>query len=212
MNILFENLKLNRLKKRGMNYLNKGKAEKAYRCFEKVILSEDSPENFFNLGLTLMGMFEYADAQKYLQKVYDKIPENDINSLSLAECLLMMRKWDEAKDILKKLRKRNPKLAGQYLEIAKDVVLREKFVRSRELFRESTVELKNKNDLRALDLLLDAKDLNPENANILNNIGSIYMLLKDYEKAHQFFEQAVSLSGKIEKFQTNLLKAKHKLK
>ena len=129
MNILLENLKLNSFKKRGLNFLKKGRADKAYQCFEKVVLMEDSSENLFNLGLSLMGMFNYSDAEKYLQKVYDKFPENDINSLSLSECLLMQRRWDEAIVILNEIQKRNPKFTGVYSQIARDVVLREKFIR-----------------------------------------------------------------------------------
>ena len=163
-------------------------------------------------AVTLMGLYRYREAENYLRKVHSKYPEHDINSLSLAECLLMQRKWDEATNLFQEISSRNPENMKEYLNIVKDVVLREKFVKSREYFAEATIELKNKNDLKALELLLIAEEYNPDNANILNNIGSVYMLLKDYEKAYIYFEKAVLLDSDKEKFIKNLNLAKRKLK
>jgi len=201
-----------RLNRLGMRYLTHGKLEKALKNFQKLILLNSSEENLFNLGVTLMGLFRYEEAEIYLHKQYIKLPNHDINSLSLAECLLMQRKWDESKKIFREIADRNPEDMKEYLEITEDVVLREKFVKSREYFAEAINLLKQKEDLKALELLLIAEAHNPTNANILNNIGSVYMLLKDYEKAHNYFEKAVSFATDKEKFAKNLNLAKRKLK
>ena len=137
-----------------------------------------------------------------------------MNTLALAECLITQKKWNEAIKFYEKVVTINPlsETYKRYLKISKDVIAREKYVKSRELFNAATIELQQKNDEQALKILLEAVEFFPGNPNILNNIGTIYLILKDYKKAYNYFIKAVSQDPANQKFQKNLQIVKRKLK
>lgn len=211
---LFEDIKEKRLKKRGQKLLTKQKFEKAYHIFQKTVLLNNSVENRFNLAITLLSLSEYSKAEKYLTDIFDEFPENEINLLALAECYIMQRKWDVATASYENLYKLNPenKSYKQHLQIAKDVVAREKYVKAKELFAKATIELSKKNDKNALEILLEANEYFPQDAIIINNIATLYIMIKDFQKAYKFAMQAVALKPKDPRYQNNLKIAKRKLK
>ena len=210
----FEDLKEKHLTKKGQKLLTKNDFEKAYLLFQKTILLNNSVENKFNLAISLLSLSQYSKAEKYLKNIYDEYPENELNLLALAECYIMQRKWDEAIKFYQMVVKLFPgkKSFEQYLNIAKDVVAREKYVKAKELFKEATQELKQKNDENALNILLQANEYFPEDATILNNISTLYIILKNFRKAYSYSTKAVSLKPDDPRFQNNLKIAKRKLK
>ena len=214
MKILSDNYKEKKNRKKGIQFLNKRKLEKAYKCFQKAVSISDSIENNFNLALSLMSLNKYLEAEKYFQKVHEKFPENEINSLAFAECLLMQKKWKISEKIFAELMKRNPdsKVYKKYLKRAKDVIAREKYVKSKELFESAQNELQKKNNDKALKMLKEAAEFDSENPNILNNIGSIMMSQKMFSEAYGYFEKAVILAPNNKKFQKNVFLAKMKLR
>ena len=214
MKILSNNYKEKKYRKKGIRYLNKRKLENAYECFQKAVFINDSTENSFNLALSLMSLNRYLEAEKYFRKVYDQFPENEINSLALAECLLMQKMWKNSAKIYAELVKRNPdsKVYKKYLKRAKDVIAREKYVKSKELFETAQNELHKKNNEQALKMLKEAAEFDAENPNIMNNIGSILMAQKIFSEAYKYFEKAVILAPNNKKFQKNVLLAKMKLR
>ena len=210
----FEDLKEKHLKKRGQKLLAKNDFEKAYLLFQKAILLNNSVENKFNLALSLLSLSEYSKAEKYFKNIYDEYPENELNLLALAECNIMLRKWDEAIKFYKLTVELFPdkKSFKHYLNIAEDVVAREKYVKAKELFKAATIELKQKNDENALNILIQANEYFPEDATIINNISTLYLMLKDFPKAYNYSMKAVSLKPDDPRFQNNLKIAKRKLK
>ncbi|MDA3814233.1 MAG: tetratricopeptide repeat protein, partial [Candidatus Cloacimonetes bacterium] len=190
-----EDIKEKRLIKRGQKSLAKKDFEKAYLIFQKTILFNNSVENKFNLALSLLSLSEYSKAEKYLKSIYEEYPENELNLLALAECHIMQKKWDEAIKFYKITVKLYPgkKSYRQYLKIAEDVVAREKYVKAKELFKRATSELKLKNDEKALNILLQANEYFPQDATIINNIATLYIMLKDFPKAYSYATRAFSL-------------------
>jgi len=214
MMTFFDDLKEKRLTKKGQKLLTKNDFEKANLLFQKAILLNNSVENKFNFAISLLSLSEYSKAEVYLKNIYDEFPENELNLLALAECHIMQRKWDEAIKFYKIIVKLFPdrKNYEHYLKIAEDVVAREKYIKAKELFKKATKELKQKNDEKALNILLQANEYFPEDATIINNIATLYIILKDFHKAYQYSLKAVSIKPDDPRFQNNLKIAKKKLK
>ena len=210
----FDDLKEKRLTKKGQKLLTKNDFEKANLLFQKAILINNSVENKFNLALSLLSLSEYSKAEKYLNNIYDEFPENELNLLALAECYILQKKWEEAIKFYKQIVKLFPsqKNYEHYLKIAEDEVAREKYIKAKELFKEATKELKQKNDKKALNILLQANEYFPEDATIINNIATLYIILKDFQKAYKYSLKAVSIKPHDPRFQNNLKIAKRKLK
>ncbi len=206
--------KAKRLQKKGQKFLTSGKIEKAHGIFQKVVLIDNSTENLFNLALSLMSLARYSEAEGYLRKIEENFPDHELNTLTLAESLIMQKKWDEAIKFYEKASQINPrsKAYKKYLTISKDVIAREKYVKSKEFFQEAIEELRHKNDEKALKILQKANEYFPGNPNILNDIGTLYLNLKNYKKAYSYFIKAISYDPKNKKFQKNLLTAKRKIK
>lgn len=213
MNFL-QTSKAKRLQKKGQKFLTSGKIEKAHGIFQKAILLDNSTENLFNLALSLMSLARYSEAEGYLLKIEENFPDHELNTLTLAESLIMQKKWDEAIKFYEKASQINPRSEAykKYVAISKDVVAREKYVKSKEFFQEAIEELRHKNDEKALKILQKANEYFPGNPNILNNIGTLYLNLKNYKKAYSYFIKAISYDPKNEKFQKNLLTTKRKIK
>ena len=211
---IFEDIKEKNLRKKGQKLLSKNDFEKAYMLFQKAILLNNSVENKFNLALSLLSLSDYSKAEKYLKNIYDEYPENELNLLALAECNIMLRKWDEAIKFYKLTVELFPgnRSYKHYLKIAEDVIAREKYVKAKELFRAATIELKQKNDENALNILIQANEYFPEDATIINNIATLYIMLKDFPKAYSYSMKAISLKPDDLRFQNNLKIAKKKLK
>jgi tetratricopeptide (TPR) repeat protein len=200
--------------RKGQKFLQKRNFSKAFYYFQKAVLLNSSAQNLFYLALTLMAQGDYREAEKYFSKVYDKFPDNELNALSFAECLLMRKKWDKAIEIYRRLVSANPQKPAysDFLKRAEDVVERERYVKAKWLFREAETVIEEKNHKKALELLEEAFRLNPKDANIANNIGSIYFSQKKFPEAFFWFEKAVTLSPSNRKFQKNFLFVKKNLK
>lgn len=210
----FEDLQEKRLIKKGQKLLAKQEFEKAHSLFQKAILLNNSVENRFNLAITILSLSQYAEAEKYLADIYKTFPENKLNLLALAECVLMQRRWEEANSYYKELVALDPQNIAHmhYLKIAEDVVAREKYVKAKELFAKATIQLKRKNDRKALEILLQAHEYFPDDPVIINNIATLYIMLKDFQKAYQYAVKAVKIKPDDPRYQNNLKVAKRKLK
>lgn len=60
---------------------------------------------------------------------------------------------------------------------------------------------------KAEKILLEAYDLSPASSVILNNLGNLYYLKKDYQKSVEFYEQAVDKDARDTQILINLCKA-----
>ena len=213
MKSIILNLKEKRYRKKGQFLLSKGKTKKAFLYFQNALILNDSTENIFNFALSLMSLFKYKEAEVYLRKVYEKFPENEINSLALAECLLMQKKWKETEKIYQTLLEKNPDSTTykKYQLLIQDVTLREKHVLAKESFNRAFNEINNKNLDQALVSLKKAEQFIPDDVNILNNIGSILLKTKKYLEAYKYFEKAITLAPKNKKIQKNFYLVKRKI-
>lgn len=192
----------------------KAQYKKAHRCFEKALALDASPENQFHLGLSLLSLQRFAEAEQLFRSVQQQVPDNEINLVSLGEALMMQRRWDEAASCYQQLtQKEKPNPAyKRILNIAEDVALREKYVRGRELMTEAQEALRQKNDEEARQILEQALEYQPHNAAILNNLGSVLRLKKKYDEAANYIQQALAIEPRNEKFQKNLILARRKSK
>jgi protein O-mannosyl-transferase len=211
---LINKLKSKFLRKKGQKLLNKGKIQQAHAVFRKLLSLDNSADTLFNLGVTLLSLNHYEESETFFEKVAKEYPDNYLNLLSLAEAKLFQKKWNEAIDIYKKLTTIYPdkKSFSQQLEMAEDVVLREKYIRSKALINEARDFLNEKNGDKAIEKLEKALTYNPNNPHLLNNIGSIYLLKKKYEKAYEYFEKALLLEPENQKIKKNLNVVKQKIK
>jgi len=214
MKSFFDSYRNKRLSSKGQKLLAQGNVEKAFQLFQQAVLKNESADLLFNLALSLMGLSRFAEAEKYLTKLQVDFPKNELNTLTLAECMMMQNKWDQAKLLysnLKLINAREDKY-DEYLKIVDDPVIRDKYVIAKKHLRKATIELQKKNDDTALELLLEAEEYIPNNSNILNNIGSIYMLSKKYKKAYDYFIKALAHDQQNLQIKKNLILARRKCK
>lgn len=213
MKSFFELLRVKRLRLKGQKLLTRGKIEKAFPVFQKAAMLIDSMENIYNLALSLSALGRYEEAEEYLEKINSKIPGNEMVLLTLGECKLMQKKWSAAGFLYQELIKLNPRSESyeKYFRLANDPIEREKYVNSKILLSQATRALQSKKDKEALNFLMEANETYPNNPNILNNIGSIYMLLKDYKKAYKYFSEALNFDRDNVKIKKNVLAARKKL-
>ena len=205
----FDSIKENYFRTKGQKYLVKRKIEKAYPFFQKALLINSSPENLFNISVSLMSLQKFAEAEKYLQKNLENHPHNELNLLALAECEMMLRKWNDAIKIYQKLVEINPQKKTK-LQLAKNIEQRENYVKSKELL---TVAITLKKDFsKSLKLLKEANKLAPQNAYILHNIGAKYFSQKDWQNAEKYFMKAFQINKNNKNFQNSLAKVKQKLR
>jgi tetratricopeptide (TPR) repeat protein len=213
MNII-QSKRITRLRQKGQKLLMKAQYHKAHRCFEKALALDASPENQFHVALSLLSLQRFAEAEKLFGSVKEQVPDNEINLVSLAEALMMQRRWDEAASCYRELtakEKPNPAYT-RMLNIAEDVALREKYVRGRELMTQAQEALRRKNDEEARQILEQALEYQPHNAAILNNLGSVLRLQKKYDEAAGYIQRALEIEPRNEKFQKNLILARKKIK
>lgn len=209
-----QNRRITRLRQKGQKLLMNARYEKAHHCFEKALALDASPENQFHVGLSLLSLQRYAEAEQLFSIVMEHVPDNEINIMSLGEAQMMQRKWNEAASCYRKLtRKEKPNPAyTRILNIAEDVALREKYVRGRELMAQAQEALRNKKDEEAQQILEQALEYQPRNAAILNNLGSVLRLQKKYNEAADYIRRALELEPGNEKFQKNLILTRKKVK
>jgi len=207
---LFRKLKEKVYQKRGQKLLAGQKAEKANRYFLKCIVYNQSAENMFNLALSYMALYQYAEAEIYLRRIYKKLPQNELNALALIESLLLQRKWHSLNTILPDLKKKLPASDSikKYHTIISDAVEREKYVSFREHIQFAFQEVDQGNTNTALEHFLKAESYFNDSFDIIQNIGIIYFQKSDYNNAYKYFEKALSLAPGNLRIQKNLIKTK----
>ncbi len=127
---------------------------------------------------------------------------------------MIQRKWDEAIPLFRKLLREEPmnKLYNRYLDLATDVVAREKYVRAQDLMKKANALIDKKKYSEALELLLEAVEYDSNNPILNNNISSLYFKMKDYQKAYSYAERALNFDHENPKFQRNMIEIKRKLR
>ncbi|KQC07375.1 MAG: hypothetical protein APR54_01040 [Candidatus Cloacimonas sp. SDB] len=207
---MFRKLKEKIYQKKGQKLLAAQKAEKANKYFLKCIVLNQSAENLFNLALSYMALYQYTEAEIYLRRIYEKLPQNELNALALIESLLLQRKWHSLNTILPDLKKNLPASDSikKYNNIISDAVEREKYVNFREHIQFAFQEVDQGNTDAALEHFLKAETYFKDSFDIIQNIGIIYFQKSDYDNAYKYFEKALSLAPGNLRIQKNLIKTK----
>ncbi len=201
-------------RKRGQMLLVKGINDQAVKCFRKALSLSDNPENVFNLGLGLLSAMELEEAEKYLSVIVEEFPEHGISGLAYFEVLILQEKWQAAIDQISNLGKQEPE-NGRYAELslmACDIVEREKYRNEKFLSHEAYSFMRQRKYSEALVKYLGALMYLPEDVELLNNIGYIYLRLSEYTQAYSYFEKALQLDSGNRKIQQNMAVVKNKLR
>lgn len=201
--------------KRGQRMLSRGVKNKAYECFEKAILLNNNYVNQFNMALVLITMNQHKNAETYLLKVLEKFPDNEMVLMTLGDVYSILRNWDKAIECFAHLTTINPENSVylKFLTRARDVVLREKFVVSRELFFKGMQLQEDKKYSEALSVLQESAEFDQDNAVIFNTMGLVSMMAgKTNEEISSYFEKAVLLAPQNEGYKHNLAQIKAKIK
>lgn len=203
------------LNKKGQRFLSNGQIQKAYKVFQKTLFYKQSPELLFNLGLSLASLNRNAEAETYYRKVLALREDNEMALLALSDSLTMQRKWKEANDNLAKLisvSKKN-KIYKKYINRNNNLALREKYVEVKKLFYESQILSQKKKYESAKELLIKAAEIDPKDANVQNNIGSLIITItKEPKLALPYFQKAVQLAPDNQQFLKNLSFIQRKIK
>ena len=201
-------------RKRGQRLLVKGDNEKAVTCFRQALTLANNPENVFNLGLGLLSAMELEEAEGYLKEIADEFPEQGISGLVYFEALILQEKWQSALDQIRKLCRQEPenKKYIQLNEMADDVVEREKYKNEKFLSYEAYGFMKQRKYSEALEKYLGALYYLPDDLELLNNIGYIYLKLSEYTQAYSYFEKALQLDPGNRKIRQNMAVVKNKLR
>lgn len=202
------------LRRKGMKNLVKGNYKKAGAALNKALELADNTANRFNLGVYLLSQQDFAEAEKIFISIENEYPDNEINRMLLFECKMLMEKWEEALEEIEKLHSSNPAKQDYKIlvQVADDVIAREKYRKVKLLKYRAQNELAGRKHSEALNSLKEAEELSPEDPEILNNIGSIFLHQKDNIKAFSYFEKAVKLDSENEIIKKNLLLAKGRLR
>lgn len=196
-------------RKEAQRQLVYGKRQKALALSELVLGWSDTPENRFNLALARMNLREYEKALPLLESIHTLIPDHLFAGVTYGQCLLLAKRWQEAAEVYTKLLDENPDnlLLSKLLAMSKDPVGRDRFTVSLDLQYEAAILMDNKDYSAALELLLKAVVLTPEDAALYNNIGTLKLKLKhSLPEVMQAFSRAMQLSPDNDRYKRNYRK------
>lgn len=210
---MINQLKERYYRRKGQKLLAQRDAAKAQKFLLKCVELNPSAENMFNLALSYMALFHYQEAEKYLRRIYDIHPDNEINILALIESLLLQRKWSRLEEIISEKENTfsDSSAFSKYTSLALDPVEREKYVAAKEKYNLGFQEIEKGNKEAALQHLLFALDYFDASAELLQNIGVLYFERSNYTEAFKFFEKALANSPGNLQLQQLLIKTKKQL-
>ncbi len=190
----------------GQRHLLYGKRRKALALFEMLCRWDDTPENRFNLALGRMNMRQYDDAIALLEPIHKQLPNQLFAGVTYGQCLLLARRFEEAKALYEELLQTNPdnNLLKTLQALSRDPVSRDKFSSSLDLqFQASLLQEEGKWE-EALALLQKASGLTPEDAALHNNLGAVLLKLKrPLSEVMAEFQQAMHLSPDNDRYKRN---------
>lgn len=177
--------------------------------FEWLCKKSDTPENRFNLALARMNLRDYEAAAELLEPIYQKLPDQLFAGITYAQCLLLMKRFDAAKDIYQTLSKTHPQnnLLKTMLALSQDTLGRDKFASSLDLQMQAALLLEDKQFEAALKLLQTAGGLTPDDAALYNNLGAVKLKLKyPVKEVMADFSKAMQLSPDNDRYKRNYRK------
>lgn len=183
-----------------------GKRKRALVLFEMLCRWSDTPENRFNLALAKMNLRAYKEAIELLEPIHTQLPDQLFAGITFAQCLMLAKRFSDAEKIYEHLLDVNPQnsLLSTLHMLSRDPVGRDKFASSLDLqFQASILEEQNDHQT-ALQLLLTAAGLTPDDAALHNNIGAIKLKLKyPLNEVMADFAKAMQLSPDNDRYKRN---------
>ena len=174
---------------KGNVYYSQGDFKQAMSLYQQALeLNPKSIAALGNMGLVLIKLADYKNAIKWFDSVL-KINENDVDGwINKGYSFINLKDYDEAINCLNRAIIINPQnsLALYY----KGLALNERgFV-----FEEQEKDQLAKNDfMNALECYLKATEISPNDIYCNREIGRIYLHLKEYDKAIDYFNQLEKL-------------------
>ena len=189
------------------------------------LLIEYHPNHFppyLNLGIIFRKKGDTRKAIELLEKANNLSKNNESIISNLAECFFQLNDYVKAEDLFLKTIDINPlslsamynlgninfskndfETAEKYYETAMEIGIYPQI-----LINLAAVKQKLGNLRQALVLLEDVRKKEPDNVNMLNNLGSLYLENNDFDKAEEVLEEAVTLSPNMLEAIRNLAIAK----
>ncbi len=187
-----------------------GNHQKALRIMERLYHWSGSDEDSFNLAFCLISLRQYGQALELIEPIYRKSPGELFIGSSYAQCLLLTRQWETAKNILQSLQPAHPTdlILKKMIEVVENPVERDKYVTSLDWQFEASLQRDREEYAAALELLLKAVELTPKDAQLQNNIGAVMLRLKyPAEKAMKHFQKAMEIEPNNDTYKRNYRKA-----
>ena len=159
----------------GLAYFNLKDMELAEKYFLKSLeINPNYFESYNNLGNIFLNKKNYLKAIKYYKKCLSINNSYTISLLNVARLLIEKRKYKLSKKILDKIKIIEPKNAEIY-------------------FLNGIIEKKNfRNDI-ALDSFMTSINLKLDYCEAYNEIGFLYILSKDFNKAEYYLKKAIEI-------------------
>ena len=188
-------------------YLNLNLPEGAIEQYE--ILLKNNPDNFedwTNYAKAYLQKKEYKISLGLLQKAMDQDSTNALNYLYSAQNYIALDDKDNAIECYKRAIMLDPRLINAKLDLANVLAERKEYNDAIEYYLAYTRDVKNNADAffnlgvayenidkinHALSAFKKAFEINPEDANLIQEIGRCYHVAKNYDQALKFYLNAL---------------------
>jgi len=174
--------------------------------FEMLCRWSDTPENRFNLALAKMNLRAYKEAIELLEPIHTQLPDQLFAGITFAQCLMLAKRFSEAEKVYEHLLDVNPQnsLLQTLHALSQDTAGRDKFASSLDLQFQASILEEQKEHQKALQLLLTAAGLTPDDAALHNNIGALKLKLKyPLNEVMADFAKAMQLSPDNDRYKRN---------
>ncbi|GAB4338637.1 MAG: hypothetical protein Kow0099_12930 [Candidatus Abyssubacteria bacterium] len=171
----------------GNIYLSRRSYKEAVDSFARAVALVPNHVNALSgLGTAYFALGEYDTARQQFEKALSIDPENEIvrRKLSDVEFVIASSERPADRDVFR-------------LALPQQVEARARFVRANELYEQGKYE-------EAVSEYLRALDLSPASVEVLNNLGSTYSALKQYDEAKAALKKARMLDPDNETINHNL--------
>lgn len=183
------------------------------------------PRAHLAAGQALLNLDRPGEAETHLRQVLDRQPENDTALRLMSMALFRQKHYREADEAIHKAISLDPNDAYHWSHLA-HMCYRQGDRKSAKEYAQRARELAPRNsdilnllalcdsrrDTRKLQHYQEALELNPENAQVHNNIGVYYLnTAKDSHKAEEHFRRALFFGPSLKVARSNLfLSIKHR--
>ncbi len=194
------------LRTAAQKHLLYGKRKRALFWFEMLCRWSDTPENRFNLALAKMNLRAYKEAAELLEPIHTQLPDQLFAGITFAQCLMLAKRFSEAEKVYEHLLDVNPQnsLLQTLHALSQDTAGRDKFASSLDLQFQASILEEQKEHQKALQLLLTAAGLTPDDAALHNNIGALKLKLKyPLNEVMADFAKAMQLSPDNDRYKRN---------